>query len=477
MEKNMKKNYKIILLTLSLVMLVSCASTPKKKKIKPLEIIKTDFGTIEKYELKNGIPVFYKKNTANRVNNVTICMNGGLRHLTKETSGLEYAVVDCMAKSSHLYDANTRQEYFNQTNATINTLSTASASFISLNVLDKYFSTMFPIFMDGFLHPNFATLFLNTQMEKMQKEIAERELNPESLLFDIATQVLYKDHIFEITTYPTRTSIQNLTYENMMAHVPLLQKAQDLSVFIVGNIDIDYFLNILNLEINLGGLTADGEPLGPLEVPFVPLDKLNVFMKNTRMPGTAVIARAFYVPNVQDYSEQLKADLTSSIFSKILYNVVREKYGACYTPMSYILGGYSNVGLEVLFSVSDFENFADYMEEARQIMQKGLYIQSINPDGSFELVPLQNKLQGFKNSYINSSFVDQKTTQGIALNIANNYLLSNDFSNSHLIETLKKITVEDIITTFEKYWLQEEDMWVSMGGDKEIEIIQSVLQQ
>jgi len=195
------------------------------------------------------------------------------------------------------------------------------------------------------------------------------------------------------------------------------------------------------------------------------------------MPGTAVIASAFYVPTVQDYSEQLKADLTSSIFSKILYNVVREKYGACYTPMSYILGGYSNVGLEVLFSVSDFENFADYMEEARQIMQKGLYIQSINPDGSFELVPLQNKLQGFKNSYINSSFIDQKTTQGIALNIANNYLLSNDFSNSHLIETLKKITVEDIITTFEKYWLQEEDIWVSMGGDKEIEIIQSVLQQ
>ena len=145
--------------------------------------------------------------------------------------------------------------------------------------------------------------------------------------------------------------------------------------------------------------------------------------------------------------------------------------------MSYILGGHSNVGLEVLFSVSDFENFADYMEEARQIMQKGLYIQSINPDGSFELVPLPNKLQGFKNSYINSSFIDQKTTQGIALNIANNYLLSNDFSNSHLIETLKKITVEDIITTFEKYWLQEEDMWVSMGGDKEIEIIQSVLQQ
>ena len=110
MEKNMKKIYKIILLTLSLVMLVSCASTPKKKKIKPLEIIKTDFGTIEKYELKNGIPVFYKKNTANRINNVTICMNGGLRHLTKETSGLEYAVLDCMAKSSHLYDANTRQE-------------------------------------------------------------------------------------------------------------------------------------------------------------------------------------------------------------------------------------------------------------------------------------------------------------------------------------------------------------------------------
>ena len=473
----MKKIYKIVLLTLSLATLVSCASTPKKKKIKPLEKIQTDFGTIEKYELKNGIPVFYKKNTANRVNNITICMNGGLRHLTKETSGLEYAVLDCMAKSSHLYDADTRQEYLNQTNATITTSTTISASFISLNVLDKYFNTMFPIFMDGFLHPNFATLFLNSQMEKIKSEVAAREINPTALLFDVTTQVLYKDHIFEITTYPTRKSMQNITYENMMAHVPLLHKAQDLSVFIVGNIDIDYFLNILNLDINFGGLTADGEPLGSLEVPFVPIDKLNVFVKNANMPGTALIARAFYVPNVQNYSEQLKADLTSSIFSKILYNIVREKYGACYTPMSYILGGYSNVGLEVLFSVSDFENFADYMEEARQIMKKGLYIQSINPDGSFDLVPIQEKLQGFKNSYINSTFVKQKSTEDIAINIANNYLLSKNFSNSHLIETLEEITAQDIIDTFEKYWLQEEDIWITMGGNKEIDIIQSVLEE
>ena len=138
----MKKIYKIVLLILSLTMLVSCASTPKKKKLKPLQKIQTDFGTIEKYELKNGIPVFYKKNTANRVNNVTICMNGGLRHLTKETSGLEYAVLECMAKSSHLYDIDTRNSYCWETGTKITAYSTVSASFLSLNVLDKYFSTM-----------------------------------------------------------------------------------------------------------------------------------------------------------------------------------------------------------------------------------------------------------------------------------------------------------------------------------------------
>ncbi len=471
----MKKIYKIVLLILSLTMLVSCASTPKKKKLKPLQKIQTDFGTIEKYELKNGIPVFYKKNTANRVNNVTICMNGGLRHLTKETSGLEYAVLECMAKSSHLYDIDTRNSYCWETGTKITAYSTVSASFLSLNVLDKYFSTMFPIFMDGFLHPNFTTKFMNSQMDKMQKEIAEREINPESQIFDLASKLLYKNHIFEITTYPTRKSIQNITYENMMAHVPLLQKAQDLSVFIVGNIDIDYFLNILNLNINLGGLTTDGEPLEKLEIPFVSIDGEPFIIENPNMTGTAIIARAFYVPNVQEYSEQVKTSLASEIYSKILYNVVREKYGACYTPMSYILGGYSNVGLEVLFSVSDFENFADYMEEARQIMKKGLYIQNINSDGSFEFVPMQDKLQGFKNSFINSTFINQKTTEGIAHSLANNYLLSKDFSNANLIEIIETITAEDIIATFEKYWLQDKSQWFVVAGKNEAQKIEKTL--
>jgi zinc protease len=261
----------------------------------------------------------------------------------------------------------------------------------------------------------------------------------------------------------------------MMAHVPLLQKAQDLSVFIVGNIDIDYFLNILNLNINLGGLTTDGEPLEKLEIPFVSIDGEPFIIENPNMTGTAIIARAFYVPNVQEYSEQVKTSLASEIYSKILYNVVREKYGACYAPMSYILGGYSNVGLEVLFSVSDFENFADYMEEARQIMKKGLYIQNINSDGSFEFVPMQDKLQGFKNSFINSTFINQKTTEGIAHSLANNYLLSKDFSNANLIEIIETITAEDIIATFEKYWLQDKSQWFVVAGKNEAQKIEKTL--
>ena len=80
-------------------------------------------------------------------------------------------------------------------------------------------------------------------------------------------------------------------------------------------------------------------------------------------------------------------------------------------------------------------------------MKKGLYIQNINSDRSFEFVPMQDKLQGFKNSFINSTFINQKTTEGIAHSLANNYLLSKDFSNANLIEIIDELylKIEDVI--------------------------------
>ena len=104
------------------------------------------------------------------------------------------------------------------------------------------------------------------------------------------------------------------------------------------------------------------------------------------------------------------------------------------------------------------------MEEARQIMKKGLYIQNINSDGSFEFVPMQDKLQGFKNSFINSTFINQKTTEGIAHSLANNYLLSKDFSQLHKPKT-KQLTLEQYKNEIEKHKLYRKNSSLQINSE------------
>src|SRR5574344_966728 len=60
-------------------------------------------GAVRVVTLDNGIPVYVKKNTANRILSITIAVNGGTGYLTPETSGLENALFSMMTWGSEKY--------------------------------------------------------------------------------------------------------------------------------------------------------------------------------------------------------------------------------------------------------------------------------------------------------------------------------------------------------------------------------------
>ena len=148
-----------------------------------------------------------------------------------------------------------------------------------------------------------------------------------------------------------------------------------------------------------------------------------------------------------------------------MFNIIREKYGACYTPASQIDSSFNPVGIDYGMKVSDMENFEKYFEECVQLMLDGKVISSVNAD---EVVydTIENVLEGYKNSYITKKYTSQSTSSGIASRVSASILQFGDLTTADKIPgRALKVTSDDVLRVFKKYWVDSKSQWFIMKGE------------
>ena len=187
--------------------------------------------------------------------------------------------------------------------------------------------------------------------------------------------------------------------------------------------------------------------------------------------GAAFVLRAFASPSIKD-DDYVAAKITSEIFSDIMSNVVREKNGICYTPMSGVVSSVAPFGFEFLYRVTDLKNFISAMNDSRVIIEAGNTIKAIDAEGNYILEPISDRLQGYINSYITAKYSSQATVNGIANRMAGSLLQFGDVSCSDMLtEKVKSITVQDVKRVFKKYWIDESSRWFAVVGPADEEKI------
>lgn len=199
--------------------------------------------------------------------------------------------------------------------------------------------------------------------------------------------------------------------------------------------------------------------------PALKIQKLpDVILRSPNANGTGFVARVFASPS-NTSSEYIPAAICADIFSDLLFNVVREHYGACYSPSSYVVGSKAPYGAEYIYRLSDFENYKKYMQEARNYMSQNKLIESQNQNGEYVFTSIENRLEGYKNSYINSTYASSQTSEGLALKLIYNLLQFNDINYDLVqLEQVHNLTSSDIQSVFKKYWLSENTRWFMVFG-------------
>ncbi len=422
---------------------------------------------IKTYKLANGIPVYVEQNKGAKVDAVSIGLKGGVSHTTYETAGLEKALFTMMSMTSGNYDFGTRNYMQYVTNASVSANSYMTGSLLNLTAIDEYFYDVLPLVTDGFVNPDFNEELFGYMMNDFNQTLESTFNDPASYLSYEMLQTIYKDHPYKVRTTPNRTSIENITIDAMEALYKDIITPEDLYVVAVGNVDGKKLVKELNESI--GKLKSTGKSKPEMVVPSIKVKGEPVVLTHPAAAGAGFVARVISTPEF-DSPDYMAAVLSKNMYNSVMFNVVREHYGDCYTPYSVLNMSKGAFGYEYLFKATDYENFAKDMAEARSYLAAGKLIESLDDNGEYVTTDIASRLQSYKNSYINATYEENATTSGVCSNMAYNVMMYGDPAyDTKQTNSLLAASADDVLKAFNRYFMTDDYRWFVITGPEAAE--------
>ncbi|MFA6856811.1 MAG: pitrilysin family protein [Treponema sp.] len=420
--------------------------------------------------LSNGIPLYVKKNTANRKLALAVIVKGGTDYLTRETSGLENALFIMMTYGSKNYSYDKLQQLAYQMSFSISPSSSREGSVLAMSCIDYYFDKVLPVFTDAFINPVYNEDQYKILMTNYKQELQQLQTDPQSMLGYTVTKTVFSGHPYEVSSVVKPYSIQNITIENMKRLHDRDMDARRIMVVAVGNFDTEKLAE--QLDGTLGTIAAQTYELASQTIPPLKIGGTPVVITSDAAAGTGYLEKEYAGPSI-DSTDLSAAAVAASMYSQVLYNVVREKYGACYTPSCSISPMKAGLADVYIFKASDLAGVVKYEKEAQDIFASGKVIDGKNDDGSYRFSPVADRLEGYKNQYINSFYDSSVTNGGVAGRIATSLLEFGDpYTVDEKIVQIGKVSADEVEKAFKKYWVDNTYQWFAVVGPADKDKIQ-----
>ncbi len=420
-------------------------------------------GELKEYKLKNSIPVYVNTDVQNKVDSVYIVVEGGTVLQTPEYSGLEKSLFNMMTYGSKKYSYETIQSMEYDMQSSVSSYTMYCGSVLNVNCIYYYLDKMLPVLLDEFINPAFDKKAYEIMMNDVKQSIQSKENDPDSILFKEMHKEIYKNSPLLTYADVQAESIKNITIANMKKlHKEILNPAR-IKVVAVGPFDVQKLLE--QLDSTLGKIPASSKKMKKASYErCLNFEGEKVVLTHKAARGSEFTARVFATPEVTS-DDYVTARIVSDIYSTTMFNIIREKYGACYTPQSWIDSSFDPVGMDAGFRVSDMDNFEKYLKECEKLMLEGKVISSVN-SGKVVYDSIDNCLRGYINSYISKKYSSQSTSSGIASRITSSILQFGDVTSADKIaDKALKVTSEDVMRVFRKYWVEGKYRWFEMRGE------------
>jgi zinc protease len=461
---------------LSLILAFACCA-PLSAQVFPLASKGPSFGaeglsafarenlaSFSTFTLSNGLPVIVKRSAANRVEHISLIIRGGSAAASPATAGYESLGLRTMARGSATYSYEEIRSLLDETSSAIGSGSNFDYSTYVLTTLDKYFARLFPLWVDTLVHPSFKQADFDQELSRARLALQAREQNPWSKTGLAMNEILFAGHPYGASPDGSKESLETVTLDDVKAWYAARLRADAIFVVAVGDFDPDALHS--ELEAGLGKLPPSGAALPP--VPAA-LDRSGpgslVKVEFPQSKGMGYLRGDFAAPAPSD-PEYMPLNLGMKVLSDLLFNVVRDKYGAAYSPGADIRSFNANYGSITLFKSKNPGKAKAYVDEAVALLAAGKAV-AIEPESSADgYSPLADVLDAEKAQFVNALYESQATNGAIAGRIAHSVVTTGDYRSYLLdVDRINAVTPEQIGAAIDRCLLKGSFAWVALGSE------------
>jgi zinc protease len=412
--------------------------------------------SISEYSLDNGIPVVVKKNEANKVFALKVVLRGTSALVPREKAGIEAVTLQTMARGSarYSYDKLSSLAYLRSSAIGASGSSYDQSSF-DLVTFDKYFDETFDAFASCFLEPSLAESDFRTVLASFKAARAQTMSDPYGYATSLLHAAAFKDHAYASDPQGTDDSIASFTLDDVRAHYRNLVGPERLAIVAVGNFDGPELVKKLNATFG----TLPRKAIRLPEAKRYEAKRDVILAPFAQSPGIAYVRGDFPIPAPGDKDWQAYA-LGASILNDLLFDVVRTKYGACYTPFASTFGFLNPYGSIGIYKTSKANDVKAYIDEAVSVLASGR-TPNLKRVPGLDYAPLADTIEAYKAKYVNGFYAKQQTNIEVAGQIASS-LVSYGSAAEYLkaVDKLKKVKAEDVVKAVRKYIVDGKITWI-----------------
>jgi zinc protease len=476
----MKKSTACIIIILFIVSFISCKTSDS--------FVEQNKQDLTHYSLKNGIPLIIKKNQNNRVFSLLIGLKGNVIHTPEGKAGIEGITLQMLTKGSKSYSYDDLQRILFEKSSGIGAFySNFDYSAFSLFTLDKYFTELFPVYIDCFLHPSWDEkqfeLVLNDMKIKYQQEMND----PYSRLVTKLHEYFFKAHPYLAYFGGTAESLESITLQDVKDYYSTTFTPKRMYVVAVGNFDEQMLFDKLNSSLGELPVPAGLEP--DKQVPgFTEMERSELHLEPfDASQGVAFVRGDFPAPD-RNHPDYPAIVLACAMLDDLLFEIVRIQHGAGYGVWANAFGFEQNYASIVVYKTTVPEKVKLYIDTALALMIQGRCMgakvsasaagkggigESSDPElqeGSF--VPIADVLEFYKAQFITGYYSTQAANSSIAAQILSSLIYTDDpVSYLYVVEEIKAVTDRDIVRVIKKYFYEQPKMWMVLSSDDVLEKI------
>lgn len=419
--------------------------------------------TFMKTVLSNGIPVYMKVQSANRVFHVALTLSGGSLVTPPEEAGWEKIALATMARSSQRYPYEQAASILDRTSSSIRASAQFEYSTFSLTTLDKYRDELLPLWGDMLTAPSFAQSDFDKAKEDATLALQSMDQDPWSATQKLMNLTYFKDHPYGVNPEGSETSIGPMVSADATRWYKDHFSADRIFVVAVGDFNpVDL---AKSLESLLGGIP--NVKLGPVPKPaaFPAGPSGTIVTQGHDQSKGSIYLRGDFAAPAPGSPDYFATALAARLFSDLLFSVVRDKYGAVYTPSAMIRSFEANYGSIMIYKTSAPDTIKKYIDEAARYLSAGRVV-SVDParTGADGYMSITDAIDTYKQLYINEYFEAVRSNAAIASLMIRSVLQTGDPSDWLKDQRrIDAIDVGSVRKAFETYIMNGALTWVAVG--------------